>query len=109
VLNKLFSHGLFYLQPLHAIGQTQHLQIEWSKTNALLDAEGKTISVPTFKNAIHSSANHFLPTRLITLPIQGETIILFPSQMNNSHLLNYLPAMLISTHYNSRQHKCFNH
>lgn len=78
-LNMLCAKQTFFawvvlFTTLNAIGQTQHFQLEWSKTNALFDAEGKTISVPTFKNAIHSSANHFLPTRLITLPIQGETI-----------------------------------
>ncbi|MBP6516504.1 MAG: type IX secretion system sortase PorU [Chitinophagales bacterium] len=63
------------LASIHAYAQTQHIQIDWSKTNVLFNSEGKTISVPTFKNAIHLPTQKFIPTYLIRLPIPGETIL----------------------------------
>ncbi len=63
---------LFTTIPVFA--QTQHVQIEWNKSNALFNGEGKTVAMPTFKNAIHAPAKNFIPTYLTSLPILGESI-----------------------------------
>jgi hypothetical protein len=78
-LNMLCVKQTFFLLlvlfiAVGAAGQTLHMQIEWSKSNVSFDENGKQISIPTFKNAIHPSSNHFLPTYLVSIPISGDKI-----------------------------------